>query len=310
MHKKFREAKAFSPAGITSFFEICDTKINGEPIKNPLKIGARGGGFVIDKGVTTRVLTRHSKKNQISVSINRKVTPGAETTKAVVNKLLHKAEQFCDVKIDHNIEVPIGSGYGSSGAGALSTALALNKALELELTYNELGRIAHIAEVECKTGLGTVGPLMIGGCVLTVKSGAPGYNCIDKIPLGPNYKLVSIYFGQILTKDIITMKERKSKINKWGNKTLDSILKRPTIENFMNSSKEFAEGIGLMTNRVIKAVRSLENSGVIGVTQNMIGEAIHSIVEEDSLRRVVCSARKIGKNVFIFNVDSIGARLI
>ncbi len=310
MHKKFREAKAFSPAGITSFFEICDTKINGEPIKNPLKIGARGGGFVIDKGVTTRVQMRYSKKNQISVSINKKVTQGAETTKAVVKKLLQKAEQYCDLKIDHKIEVPIGSGYGSSGAGALSTALALNEVLGLELTYNELGIIAHIAEVECKTGLGTVGPLMMGGCILTIKSGAPGYNRIDRIPLGPNYKVVSIYFGQILTKEVITIQEKKIKINKWGNKTLDSILKRPTIENFMNSSKEFAEGIGLMTKRVIEAVRTIENSGAIGATQNMIGEAVHSIVEEDSLRRVVYTARKIGKNVFIFNIDSMGARLV
>ena len=47
--------KAFSPGGITSFFDICDETPEGYPISNELEIGARGGGFVINKGVMTEI---------------------------------------------------------------------------------------------------------------------------------------------------------------------------------------------------------------------------------------------------------------
>ncbi len=310
MHKKFEKAEAYSPAGITSFFEICDEKLDGSLIENSLLVGARGGGFVITKGVLTRAFVRESTKNKINISINGRDSPKADTTQAVVRKLLEKTEYNYEVKVEHHVEVPIGSGYGSSGAGALSAALALNQALGLGLTYNELGRIAHVAEVECRTGLGTVGPLMLGGCVLTTKSGAPGFNIIDRIPLNSSYKIVSIHFGQILTKKVITKQNAKSKINEWGSNAMSTVLEKPTIENFMSASKKFAEKIGLLTDRVTKAISAMENAGAIGATQNMIGEAAHSIVEEDNINKVVDSVRKIGNSVIIANIDSAGARLL
>ena len=96
---------------------------------------------------------------------------------------MSKADRAFDVTVNHRVDVPIGAGFGSSAAGALTTSLALSNALDLHLTYNQLGRIAHVAEVQCKTGLGTVGPLMLGGCVLTVEPGAPGTSIIDRIPI-------------------------------------------------------------------------------------------------------------------------------
>ena len=50
-----KKAKAFSPAGISSFFEICDRTLEGSLITNLEHVGARGGGFVIEKGVLTEV---------------------------------------------------------------------------------------------------------------------------------------------------------------------------------------------------------------------------------------------------------------
>ena len=50
-----RETSAFSPAGISSFFEILDRQPDGRPFKDLSYAGARGGGFVISRGVLTRV---------------------------------------------------------------------------------------------------------------------------------------------------------------------------------------------------------------------------------------------------------------
>ena len=310
MHKSFEKAEAFSPAGISSFFEICDERADGTPIKDPTYIGSRGGGFVIEKGVYTKTSARHSSKNQIEITINGKDAPRAETTKFVIWEFLKRSKQNYEIKIEHRIDVPMASGYGSSGAGALSTALALDQILNIGLTYNEMGVIAHIAEIENKTGLGTVGPLMIGGCVLTTKSGAPGFNVIDRIALKPNYSIVSVYFGHILTKEVLVKQNLKSKINESGKKTLNSILKKPTIENFMNSSKKFAQEIGFLTDKSARAIRLLEKAGAIGATQNMIGDAVHCIVEEDYEDRIIDSIKEFGNKLIVSRIANTGARLL
>jgi pantoate kinase len=50
-----------------------------------------------------------------------------------------------DVTVEHRIEVPIGAGFGTSAGGALIVGLALKEALDLPLTYNQIGKIAHVA---------------------------------------------------------------------------------------------------------------------------------------------------------------------
>ena len=127
------------------------------------KVGSRGGGFGIQKGVLTDINVSEAKTSLIRVFINGKFAPEAETTRVVSQMLLEKSGKPYDVLVKHKVDVPVGAGFGSSAGGALTTGLALSKALDLPLTYNQIGRIAHIAEVQCKTGLGTVGPLMIGG---------------------------------------------------------------------------------------------------------------------------------------------------
>ncbi|MEM3464238.1 MAG: hypothetical protein QXL91_05180, partial [Candidatus Bathyarchaeia archaeon] len=140
-----KSARAFSPAGISSFFEICDTLPNGKPITDLEKVGARGGGFGIKKGVTTEVRVSEADHNSINIYINGRDTPEAETTRTVVEMLLERADGFYNVEISHWVDVPIGAGFGTSACGALTAALALSKALGLKLTLNQLGRTAHIA---------------------------------------------------------------------------------------------------------------------------------------------------------------------
>ena len=100
--------------------------------------------------------------------------------------LLSKMNEKYDVTVEHQIEVPIGTGFGTSAGGALTAGLALKEALDLPLTYNQIGKIAHVAEIECQTGLGTVSSLTFtGGCVLVVEPGAPGICQLDRIPITP-----------------------------------------------------------------------------------------------------------------------------
>ena len=306
-----KRARAFSPAGVSSFFEICDRTPDGKLIVDPEQIGARGGGFALNKGVSTEVIVTEAEEKRIQVFINGECCPEAETTKSVVETFLENVPEACHVTVKHIVEVPIGAGFGSSAAGALGTALALSKVLDLNLTYNQLGRIAHVAEVRCRTGLGTVGPLLFGGCGLTIEPGAPGYALLDRIPISPDHRIIAGTFRPYPTKEMLSSQEKREIINEWGQKTLKKILADPSLKNFMEACKEFAVGTGFVTRRVQKLIELAEKAGAIGAAQNMLGEAVHALVTVDKMVSVHEAFKKLlpEEKIIIANIDLQGARI-
>jgi len=305
-------AKAFSPAGISSFFEICDRTNDGTPIADLEQVGSRGGGFGIQKGVLTEVTVSEAKTNCIRVFIDGKLAPEAETTRTVSQTLLNKAGKPCEVVVKHKVDVPVGAGFGSSAAGALTAGLALSKALDLPLTYNQIGKIAHVAEVQCKTGLGTVGPLMLGGCVLTVEPGAPGISVIDRIPISDMYMIVAGVFGSTPTKQVLSSAEKRREVNLWGRRTLEAILAEPSVENFMACCLDFADKAGFMTPRVRQLVKLAEKAGAVGAAQNMVGEAVHALVLEENAENIKEAFKQVLPNekILTAKIDFQGARLV
>ncbi len=307
-----KSAKAFSPAGISSFFEICDKYPDGKPLTDLERIGSRGGGFVLTKGVHTDAEVSEAKQNQVNVFINNQLAPEAETTRMVAETLLAKTEKKYAVTIRHRVEVPVGAGFGSSAGGALGTALAVSEALDLNFTYNQLGRIAHAAEVKCKTGLGTVGPIMLGGCILTVEPGAPGIGVIDRIPLSPDYVVVAAVLGPTPTKQVLSSPEKRQSVNRYGRKTLDAILAEPSLENFLSRCWDFAEETGFATGRVRRLVQLAKKAGAVGAAQNMIGEAVHAVVLEENADGVAEAFKQVlpKEKILMSRIDFQGARLV
>jgi pantoate kinase len=303
--------RAFSPAGISSFFEICDRTSEGTLIVNPEQIGARGGGFALDRGVTTEISLTKTKQKSIQVFINETLWQEANTTKTVVETLLAKIPETFHVNVRHRVEVPIGAGFGTSAAGALGTALGLGKALNLNFTINQLGRIAHIAEVKCRTGLGTVGPLLHGGCGLTLEPGAPGIASLDQIPISHDHRIVAGTFRAYLTKEMLSSMRKREIINEWGRKTLQKILAAPSLDNFMRACKKFAIMTGFYTERVQRLIELAEKAGAIGAAQNMMGEAVHALVTVDHVEDVHGAFRTLlpEEKITIANIDLQGARI-
>ena len=67
-----KTAQAFAPAAISSFFEIHDTEGN-KPITDLEKVGARGGGFGLQKGVLTQVTVEEAKSPVSPLSLTANV---------------------------------------------------------------------------------------------------------------------------------------------------------------------------------------------------------------------------------------------
>jgi pantoate kinase len=307
-----RETSAFSPAGISSFFEIVDRRPDGRPFKDLSYAGARGGGFVISRGVLTHVRLKRADRSRISVRINNRAASHAKTTIAAVARLLQISGEKYEVMIEHDVDVPIGAGYGASAAGSLSAALAFSEAADLGLSVNEVGRVVHGAEIASGTGLGTVGPILTGGFILTRKSGGPGIAVIDRLPVSQRLKVVSACFGPISTKKALQSKDLRRKVNALGRETFRSIVTDLRPDNFMRASKKFAYGLGLMSPQTAQLIELMETAGAIGATQNMLGQAVHAIADEDVARRILLAVkRRFPKaQAFLSSLDFAGARLL
>jgi pantoate kinase len=299
-------ASAFSPGHITGIFQIFDES------PDPLLQGSRGAGFSIKLGVKTIVEINRAPKNSYEIMINGKISESASVSKYVLNHCLSLAEKNFDISVNHEANIPIGSGFGSSGAGALGLALALNEVLDLGLSSLELAQIAHIAEVECKTGLGSVIAEASGGLEIRMYPGAPGIGEIRQIPIGKDYSVSCLHFGPIQTSRILRNEEICRRINLFGGKLVNKLSMNPTPERFMLLSKEFTDNIGLISTRVGKILRETEDRGLT-CSMAMLGECVFSLAKNDIIEELISIFKKHSKkenDLIETEIDHEGARLL
>ena len=273
------------PHRISGFFEIVD-KENGIPIKIPEKIGSRGAGFNVS-GVGETVISckklEKEEESQCSIYINEdKLDNKAETTYFIYEYIRKLIDYPVDVKIEHFFDLPVGCGYGASGSGALGTIFGLNILLNLNLTNLESGRIAHIAEVVNKTGLGTVcGQLGRGLCVLK----EPGYPCNHERLKSPNDLLVICgSFGAIKTKSILSDESLSSSIKQAGKLALNRLLSEPNYKNFVKVSYQFVKNTKIINVLNLAKVSDLINDllklDIIGASMNQLGRSVYAFCKK------------------------------
>jgi len=247
--------KAFAPAHITGFFFIHDDA-------EPLKMGSCGCGFTLEDGVCTTAWPA----GRTEIYLDGKPSE-ASTTRTVIELLAGQP-----VHVETELDIPIGGGLGASGAGAFSTALAINEALGLGKAYNELSYAAHVAEVKNRTGLGDVAGMTLGGVVIRLRPGAPFV--LDRIP-SASRDIYYINFGPISTKGVLSDAREKARINEAGRKCLRELLKAPTFEHFMKLSREFSVSTGLISERSLDAVEAVEAfDGMASMA--MLGDTVFS----------------------------------
>ncbi|MCZ7398430.1 MAG: pantoate kinase [Candidatus Methanoperedens sp.] len=259
-----KTGQAFAPAHISGIF-IIDIK------KDPAHSGSMGAGICLEDGAVTKV----SAAKETTVRINGAVAEAPTTLTAI--KLLTSQP----VLVETTLRVPVGAGFGASGAGALSAALALNEALSLNLTLKELAKAAHVAEVMNRTGLGDVTGQTFGGIVIRKKAGAPFTVAIDKLPCR-NEMISWVSFGGISTKSVLSDDLKKKSINKTGRLRLKELLKKPTLHNFFHQSSAFAKEIELMSPQVKDAIEAVESAGGLA-SQTMLGNTVFAINDGGAL---------------------------
>jgi len=178
------------------------------------------------------------------------------------------------VRVKTDMDMPFGSGFGASGAGALGCAYALNRHFDLGLTADQTASVAHAAEVVNRTGLGDVIAQNIGGLVIRLEAGAPGIGRIDRIPVPP-LPVHCLVRGPISTREVLSDQGAMSSINKSGRAALKDLLKRPTLQEFMKLSRRFTIQTGLASSWAMDVIEAVEAEGGMA-SMIMLGDAVYA----------------------------------
>ncbi len=303
--------RVYSPSAVSSFFEVCDRDNAGVRIADPLRVGSRGGGFKLKKGTYT--LAFEAPDGSDAVFING-VQTQAKTTKRVIDNL-RRIYGFGPVRIEHIVELPVGSGFGTSGAGALTTAIAISDLFDLNLTLSQAADHAHMAEVESVTGLGTVTALAYGGGAMGLVTEPGGFSLgrVDAILEDySGYVLVCAWFGPIEKSTVLLSEEKLSLINTQGREAMERIMEERTPEALLRYSRVFAEKSGIATPELLRLADAATRMGAVGATQNMIGNAVHCLVEKPKLDPFLSWIRGAvgGGEVIISELSDSGPRLL
>ncbi|OLS13505.1 MAG: hypothetical protein RBG13Loki_2876 [Promethearchaeota archaeon CR_4] len=269
------------PHRISGFFEPVDVKL-GRSVEDLARVGSRGGGPALTMfGHTTiKLLPTTPSESRCHIFINGEdVTTEAKTTAVVFQQFLDYLKTPVEVEIRHDFDLPIGCGYGASGAGAIGAAVGLTCVLGLPLTLNQAGRIAHIAEVMNKTGLGTVGGQLFAGFNITTHAGYPFI--LDKLIIPPGTKVICGSFGPVYTKSILSSWEWKEKIRSVGAKSFETLFTWPNLQNFMDVCRKFVADVGMLDALHLDNVKNLMDElntlKIYGASMNQLGQSVYAI---------------------------------
>ncbi|RNI12863.1 pantothenate kinase [Methanohalophilus sp. RSK] len=252
----------FAPGHITGFFRIHEND-------DPALKGTTGCGLVLNRGVTVKVgVGPDITETEIFLNGSKKQAP---VTSHLVTSLC------CEpVRIESHADIPVGCGFGASGAGALATSYSLNDLFSLGLTQNELVEAAHIAEVVGGGGLGDVEAQAHGGIVIR-KRPAPVTKggLLDRI-VSPSFSVHCVALGTLSTKKTLADSSVTGKINIAGKTAMKNLLQNPTIEEFMRQSRSFSFELDLLSKGAKDIIEAVENVGGFA-SQAMLGDAVFAV---------------------------------
>ncbi len=298
---------AVAPGHVTGLFYIDDQDAD------PLKRGSLGAGFSISPGAVTTVKDLEAAQPGCRISMEGNLEAELPVSERVYHLFtgMHTAASSLPLEAEHRIRLPQGSGFGTSGSGALSLALALNAHCGAPLSREAAGRIAHTAEVECRTGLGTVIGEYFGGFEIRIAPGAPGIGTVRTVAAAPNLRAVFAVFGPYSTRDALADTALRERINRYGRHAHEQLQRELTVDRFLRLSRDFSFSTGLLTRRCTSALELLEREGFIG-GMLMFGDAIFTLVCMDDERGVqeMLSRSFPEAEVFSAELDAEGGNVI
>lgn len=273
----------FVPGSITAFF-------SPEIHEDPLKSGSLGVGITINRGVRARCLGNGEKnegKTEITVNGEAWDFP---TVRYVVEKL-------GGGRISVSMELPVGCGFGMSGASALAAAFEVASTRGINAPFSRLADLAHEAEVINRTGLGDVVSQSHGGVVARLSPGSPSIARVERFLW--DAELEFLVLGKLDTSEIL--ESSLTSIQREGKACLKQFMRDPTLFNLFSLSRKFAEETGLMDDDVKDAVEAVEAAGGTA-SMVMLGKTVFAYKGLEALKEFGMP--------FTARIDHCGVRVV
>ena len=302
-------AKAYSPGHITGFFSTPDTHIS---TLDPKFLGSMGAGFSIDKGITSTVKVFSSTEKNYEIRLNGVPNFELKVSNFVVASYMRVIREAVYLSIEHESDLPIGYGLGSSGSAALSLSYALNEALKTNLTKLQAAQIAHNADIACRTGLGTVISEFTGGFELRTSIGGPGIGRVIKSELSTDWCVIILCLEPIKTElwlDKSVTDENKHSLNLLGRKMVNDLYQDQNVGAFLDMSYQFAHEYHLDKGKCQNPIDLLQAEG-IKASVALFGHTLFTLTKLDKLPKVVKLLEQFKGQILVCGVDNLGARLI
>ncbi|MFC4548951.1 MULTISPECIES: GHMP kinase [Halorussus] len=258
--------RAFAPGSVTAVFA---------PVEDADR--SMGASFAVADGVVADVTPLEEPESESESVVAVDGSPTAfEPVELALDSLGSTA------RVDLTAEVPIGRGFGASGAATLATVLAADREFALGRSREELVDVAHRAEVEAGTGLGDVFVQDRGGLVVGDADG------IRRFERETPVEYVS--FGPISTEEALADDDLMARIAEVGTETIEGLPEEPSLAEVTEVAWAFAREVGLPTPEVEGAVADAEASGGTA-SMAMVGETVFAVGVEGVFeeRTRVCS---------------------
>ncbi|WP_135826498.1 pantoate kinase [Halorussus ruber] len=247
-------SRAFVPGHVTGFFSVHEAD-------DPEQAGSRGAGLTLSEGVTVEV----EPAAETSMQLNDE--PAA--VEAVTRVL---SDLGVEARVTATTDLPVGAGFGVSGAAALGTALAANRTFDCGRSENELVTIAHAAEVDAGTGLGDVVAQARGGVPIRLDPGAPEYGRMDGVAAQSRVEYLTL--GERSTEEVLA--GNTDRLSEVGVDMLVRLVEEPTLSTLMDSSRKFAREADLLTPEVEAVLEDVDEAGG-EAAMAMLGETVFAL---------------------------------
>lgn len=240
--------RAHAPGSVTGLFA---------PAPDDGSVPSRGASFAIEDGVVVDV--RPATETTITVE-------GETASFEPVERVL--ALLGVTASVDVQPEVPLGHGFGASGAATLATALAADAALDLGESRESLLESAHRAELASNTGQGDVFVQERGGLIWSADGQANRLEPADPVEYATA--------GSISTAEMLADERFMATARRSGQAHLARFDSSPSLRELAERSRVYVGETAIATPFVEREIERVEAAGgVAGMA--LFGETVFAV---------------------------------
>ena len=287
-------SRAFCPGHVTALFYAPG------PGPSPEATGSRGAGVCVSLGARATV---DAESTDITEVLPMEVGRIPPVMASALGGYLERSPEPVTVRGGLELDLPVGQGFGMSGAMTFAALVAAEA--ELGLAGGDLDVLtahAHVAEVMNRTGLGDVVAQAAGGIDLRRRPGLPPVG--EVVHRRQDAELL-LAWGRIPlhTRSVLADPMARQRLEAACLPRLEALEEEPGLDWLLDAGRGFSEEAGLMSEDVRVMTSICSDYGK--ASQVMLG---NSIFASGDLKAMGPALGEAGFDWVVVGIDNEGVR--